>query len=498
MVGSLGKNKNFDLNIMLGKIKNWFLVDWRYNLIFIFILIMFVFLGSWRLPYSPATWFDEGINLGIVKSLIKTGMYTLPVGPDSFVSERPFLITTNYPVLIPVAVFIKLFGFSLTAARLPMVIFLALFLAVAYKLVRRLGAKEFAMAGLALIVSFAPFYGNGKAVLGEVPGLFYFLAGLLVLPQEYKLKKIFLAGILFGLSATTKPFFLILIPAVVLGEIYGYWKNKKELLYRLICLGAGLVLPLLIWLKIILPDLSFSELASIVSYYSNSYASQEFGSLVLSNILRFFTEKTPLHFFLLFIAITVAGLIRLKKKEKLKEVEIILYVFVLINLFWYFKTPGWYRYFFSAHLLILILAPYSLNYLINRKTVLFLATILFIIQSTYLITKKSDPLYYSDGAVKIANYLQKNSGVEDSLLLVNVPSLGFLVEDRPVYQYLQINPILYFGDKTVKDNQGNFYDYIITSGGLDGVDIKDLPEILKTKYKIENQFGSYMLYQLVL
>ena len=483
---------------MLEKIKNYLLADWKHNLVFIFILVVFVFLGLWRLPYSPATWFDEGINIGIVRSLIKTGTYTLQVGPESFVSERQFLITTNYPVLIPVAAFVKLFGFNLTAARLPMVIFLALFLAVAYKLVRRLGAKEFALAGLALVVSFVPFYGNGKAVLGEVPGLFYFLAGLLVLPPEYKLKKIFLAGVLFGLSAATKPFFLILIPAVIFGEIYVCWESKKKLLYRLICLGAGLALPLLIWLRTISPDLSFSELASAIGYYSNSYASQGFGSLILSNVLRFFTEKTPLHFLLLFIVVTVAGLIRLKKKEKLKEVEIILYVFILINIFWYLKTPGWYRYFFTAHLLVLLLAPCCLKHFLNRKTVLFLVTVLFVFQSVYLITKKNDSLYYSDGAVKITNYIQKNLGAEDSLLLVNVPSVGFLVGDRTVYQYLQINPVLHFGDKAVKDKQRNFYNYVVTGGGLDSVGIKDLPEILKTKYKIENQFGDYALYQLVL
>lgn len=480
---------------MLVKIKNWFLADWKYNIIFVFIFVVFVFLGLWQLPHSPATWFDEGINLGIAKSLVKTGVYSLQLGGNSFVVERPFLITTNYPVLIPVAVFIKLFGFNLAAARLPMVIFLVLFLAVAYKLVRCLGAKEFALAGLALVVSFAPFYGNGKAVLGEVPGLFYFLAGLLVLPSEYKLKKIFLAGILFGLSASTKPFFLIIIPAIFLGEIYSHWKNKKELLFRIIYLGIGLALPLMIWIRTILPSLSFLELASTIGYYFNSYAAHGFGHLVFSNAIKFFTEKTPLHFFLFFVAVTIAGLVRLKKRKKLKEAGVILYVFILINLFWYFKTPGWYRYFFTAHLLVLILAPYCLGYLINRKIVLFLVGILFIVQTAYLITKKDDPLYYSDSAVKMADYIQKNSNGGDSLLLINAPSLGFLTEDRLVFQYLQINPVLHFGDKPTKDGRDSFYDYIITGGGLEGVDIKDLSEILKLKYKVEDQLGGYTFYQ---
>lgn len=90
-------------------------------------VVVFAYLVTWNIAESPATWFDEGINMGIAKSLVQNGVYSLQVGPDSFVSERPFLITTNYPVLLPVAGALWLFDNSLLSARLPMVIFLFAF-----------------------------------------------------------------------------------------------------------------------------------------------------------------------------------------------------------------------------------------------------------------------------------------------------------------------------------------------------------------------------------
>src|SRR3989338_722440 len=215
----------------------------RDNFILFFLFLILIVFGAWQLPKSPATWFDEGINLGIAKSLIQDGVYSLKIGPDEFVESRQFLITSTYPVLLPVALSIKLFGFNLAAARAPMVLFLIAFALAAYFLVKKLYSKEAAIMSVALIVSFTPFYGNGKAVLGEIPGLFYFLCALLLLPPEFNVKKLFFAGLFTGLSAATKPFFLIVPAAIFVGEIF-YYRKSGELLKRFTYLAAGGVLPM--------------------------------------------------------------------------------------------------------------------------------------------------------------------------------------------------------------------------------------------------------------
>ena len=314
------------------------------------LFFLLLFIGFWRLSYSPATWYDEGINAGIAKSLVQDGVFSLKVAPDEFVETRQFLITTNYPVLIPVALSLKFFGVNFAAARLPMIIYLFLFALVAYIATRKWYGEDAALATLALIVFFLPFYGNGKSVLGEVAGLFFLVAGLLFL-ENNNLKKIFLAGLFLGLSVATKPFFLLVLPALFVGEVYRCFVKEKRKLPEYFYLGLGLVVPILIWFWTINPNLNFGNIVTAFQYYSNSYADKtNIFELVFSNLKRFFSETTPLHFAVLF-AVSSVMLIRGLYKKIISVPELVLFVFVCLNFLWYLKTPGWYRYFFPAEII---------------------------------------------------------------------------------------------------------------------------------------------------
>src|SRR3989344_2515969 len=496
----------------------------RDNFILFFLFLILIFFGAWQLPKSPATWFDEGINLGIAKSLIQDGVYSLKIGPDEFVESRQFLITSNYPVLLPVALSIKLFGFNLAAARAPMVLFLFLFALAAYFLVKKLYGKTAALMSVALIVSFTPFYGNGKAVLGEIPGLFYFLCALilLILPgkkpsREYfcgfgseqawffrraknceaftpssgagrneeskntarlvfNLRLLF-AGFFAGLSAATKPFFLI-VPIAVL--------------------------PMAIWLYTILPSFSFGGFLSAITYYSNSYASTNFGNLIWANFLRFFTESTPIHFAVLFLV--SAAFLVWKRKSKPRSstlgvespktpsvfprgfdfIENTLAIFVLLTMAFYLKTPGWYRYFFPAHMILFLIFPAALIYLLNKKIAISVVVLLFLFQLGYTINQRNTSIYYSDEAEMFSKYVMETTAPQDKNLIINGPSAAFLIENRQVYQYLQINPVLSFGRG---DAAG--YSYISVQGAL----AESLDQNLKSDYTVHKQVGHYALYR---
>lgn len=481
---------------MFKKLKEDFVSDWKNNLFLLVLIGLLILFSLWRLPYSPATWFDEGINLGITKSLVNKGVYSLEVGPDEFVENRQFLITSNYPVLLPVAVSLKLFGFNLTAARLPMVLFLFLFLLAAYLLVKKLYSKQAAILALALIISFVPFYGNGKNVLGEIPGLFYFLAGLLLLSESWRWKRLFFAGVFFGLSAATKPFFLIVLPAVLAGELYFGYKNKalgKEFWKRIGIMAAGVFLPLIGWLATILPEFSLKGLVSMVNYYSNSYAATNFGSLIVSNFLRFFSETTPLHFLLLFLALFSVYWLK-QKKGQLRKIEIILLVFIVINAFWYLKTPGWYRYFFPAHIILLLSFPAALIYLFKKKLAIAVIILLLLVQFPLLISKRNENLYNSEEAVIFSKAVIEQTKPNSKMLIINSPSIAFLLNNRRIYQYLQINPVFFFGENTLAQ-EGEPYPYIIRKGSLADVGIDGLEEALDSDYKIIKEFGHYVLYK---
>lgn len=459
----------------------------RDNLILILLFAVLLLFGAWRLPHSPATWFDEGINLGIAKSLINHGVFSLEIAPGEFIETRQFLITSNYPVLLPVALSLRIFGFNLTAARLPMVLFLIAFALAAYFLVKKTYSKGAAVMSVALIVSFTPFYGNGKAVLGEVPGLFYFLCALLSLAPEFNFKKLFFAGLFAGLSAATKPFFLIVPVAILIGEIFNPlappWRGK---LRRIAALALGSVLPIVFWLYTILSGFSWAGLLSAIRYYSNSYASAGFGNLIYANFLRFFTESTPIHFLFLFLISAAFIVWKRKRGEGLKEIEVIFAAFVLLTSAFYLRTPGWYRYFFPAHMVLLLIFPAALLSLAGRKAAASLAAALFVFQAGYTVSQRNTSLYLSDEAEVFSGYVVETTSPENKILIANGPSVAFLIEGGRVYQYLQINPVLHFGKSDVAN-----YDYVAVQGEPPGA----VAGVLKSGYGIRGQIGHYSLYK---
>ncbi len=458
------------------------------------LFVALFFVGTWHLSASPATWFDEGINVGIARSALLHGVYSLEVGPNEFVTERQFLVTTNYPVLLPVATSLKLFGQNLFAARLPMVLFLLLFALVAYLLVKRLYGSDASLLTLALLVSFVPLYGNGKAVLGEVPGLFFLLAGLWCLPSTLHARKVCLAGFLFGLCIATKPYFLLLIPAVLCGE-YMTSTTRREFLQRIGYGALGAFLPLAVWMWTILPAVSWADVVSTFGYYSNSYATDGFGYLVASNLMRFISETTPLHFLLLFVISVLGMWFNKKRGGLLRKEEVILIILIVLTAVWYLKTPGWYRYFFPAHVLLFVLFPGALLRIFTRKIAIGVAVGLVVVQSTMLIGKRNDPLYNSTESAVFSGEVLSRTERDASILVVNNPSIAFLLSGRAVYQYLQINPERYFGRNVLHDQSLVPYRYIIFDDQSVVTDIPDLRQTLDARYEKLFEFGHGILYK---
>ncbi len=452
-------------------------------------VVVFAYLVTWNIAESPATWFDEGINMGIAKSLVKNGVYSLSVGPDSFVSERPFLITTNYPVLLPVAGALWLFDNSLLSARLPMVIFLFAFGLSAFFLAKRLYGEKAALGTLLLVMSFAPLYGNGRAVLGEVPGLLFFIGGLLASPRDMKLWRLVLAGLLFGLSVATKPFFLIVLPAVLLGEWYRHSFTTKVFWQRTSVIFGVALVPIVIWLRTILPDVSLSGLLTTGHYYSNSYADSNFMAQIVENLRRFITESTPIHLLFLVVVTGLGIIVARKRRQSLDVTEITVLAFCTMTILWYLKTPGWYRYFFAAHVMLFLFTPAYLMRIFPKYLAGLLIASLCMFQSVHLVTRHNDSLYNDGSATVFNETLAAHTKSTDTILIINSPSVAFLT-DRPVEQYLQINPELHFG---VID-WAKRYDFLVTTGSVSSVQVPNT-ETEMQNYTVIATVGHYQLHK---
>jgi 4-amino-4-deoxy-L-arabinose transferase-like glycosyltransferase len=338
-----------------------------------FILLVVLGFGTWHLTESPAIWGDEGLLIELSVNLARHGKMMSQIAPNQFVSGA--FMTTGFPVIYPVAASFAVFGFGILQARSVMVIFMLLAVAAVFVYAKRLfGTRNAAFAAL-LIATFPPFYGNGKNVLGEIPGLFFMVLFLLTvhhLETSEKKRRLFflLSGITAGLCLATKPIFLTLLPAIVGGVILARKKIERDIRAWML-FAFGLALPILFWLKTqFFPGDSVHD---ILSMYANPYQLDNINAVIVTNFLRFFRESAPIYLLLIFAIWSFSFLPRLWKDLRSKPrqyliplSEAISYAFCGLILVAYLRTPGWYRYFFPTQIIAFIYFPASLRFCWNK------------------------------------------------------------------------------------------------------------------------------------
>ncbi len=131
-----------------------------------------------HLTVSPPMSYDEGVNDQVSLNEMVYGKQEIQIAPGTFVTT-PNFVSTGYPVVIPVSWSLKYLGIGLFQVRIVMVVFIFAMAAIFLALIAQMFGLSFACASLALLVTFAPVYGDGKTLLGEVPGMF-FLGGFLL------------------------------------------------------------------------------------------------------------------------------------------------------------------------------------------------------------------------------------------------------------------------------------------------------------------------------
>lgn len=361
--------------------------------IFFLVFALAIFLIVFHFTDTPKVWVDEGVFTEVAKNLAWHNTLGLQTEPGKFFSMRNFLLSTSYPVIFPVAASFSLFGTGIWQARLPMLIFMFGLVIVFYLFVKKRHGFYPAILSVLTLISFSPFYGNGRPVQGEVPGLFFLTLGawLILLWEEsgFKNRKWALfGGLALGLSASTKPIFLVLIPVAAFAALVFWLKNienKKTLAF----LGLGFVLPVSLWAYIHFPTIKeLLGFASNILYFSSNHGSEiPFSQTVLTNFLKFFTESTPILFSVIFLTIIFSIVYRLynKKDLNLSISELFVLFFIILNWLGFLAGTGWYRYFFPAHTLLYLLftpAVFSLAKNLNKelfKKIFLAIPIIFII-----------------------------------------------------------------------------------------------------------------------
>ena len=325
-------------------------------------VLMLVFFATYHLIDSPAVWYDEGFYTQVAMSLAAHGVQQLQIAPDTFVSTK--FVTSGFPLMLPVSWSYRLFGVGVLQGRAVMVLYMLAFAAAAYALIRMLFGRWYAAWTLLLLASFPMFYGNGKTVIGEIPGLFFlllFFISLLYLERRaFRPLIAYIAlGLFAGLCIVTKPIFILLAPAAAIA----WFVKRRDINLNwtgfILALIAFLV-PVALWVH--LQFGADSSLTSMLYFYTaGPYVGESHIALAIHNALSFLKESTPLYTTMLMVFWCTSVWIRKKKGRAIEVTEIVALSFSFLVLLAYLRIESFYRYFFETTMVALLFFAYGLD-----------------------------------------------------------------------------------------------------------------------------------------
>jgi 4-amino-4-deoxy-L-arabinose transferase-like glycosyltransferase len=438
------------------------LVIEKKNAVLLLILFITFLFATFKISESPTIWLDEGIITQVARNMAEHSIHALQESKGEYVSAG--FVTTGYPVTLPVALSFKLFGIGIVQARAIMVLFILLFFIAIYFLLRNVSSATQLVLALALAATFSPVYGHGKNVLGEIPGMFFLISGLYLVQRiergDKKWITFLLAGLAFGITVSTKPVFIVVLPALVLALFLlrdrFTWKNFSLFL-------LGFAAPVLFWLYIQFSNDSFTNILSI---YVNPH-SNDFAVSFKENFLRFFTEATPIYCAFTMLVWLISIGVRMKNKAVIPRYEILAVTFSLFILGAYLRTPGYYRYFFEAQILSIIFLPSSL--LILSKNALFknaakALIVLLVVFQTYqtMFNSWAADFYGSHRTEWISNSV-KSIG-KASVFFYKTPEVVLFLPHDNYSQYMEVTKTIHIGTKKLEELTSASKDFVVTYG----------------------------------
>ncbi len=374
------------------------------------ILATIVFFSFFRVTQSPPFGFDEGWAVQVATNIADHGADGLQFSPGD-IQHVSVLTSVGYTLIYVQAFWFKFFGAGIFQARILMALYMIGFAILAFVLLRRLYGNGIALAALALLVTFPPFYAFGKAVAGEVPLLFFLTLFLLCfnLAMNNPRRKLFwliAAGLSAGLCVVTKTMALAFAPVLVVGGIIAYKKGLvtwKEIGIVAICAA----IPVVVWILV-----NFQKgdtLASVWDYYSNPSALKEHASTFSRNIRKFFTEAGAIYALGLVIVWIVGIAIRFKKQVRVHTEDYMALIFSLVLLVSFMRVYGDARYLFPIQAMGLMFCPYSIYLILRQRTALFgsLITVLAV-AGLYQLSFRSyiADTYKNDSQAQVTRYFE--------------------------------------------------------------------------------------------
>jgi len=431
----------------------------------------------------------------LAKNVALSGQYGVEIAPHQFTSY-PYYITVSYPVILPAALVIKIVGPIIWAPRFVAALFIVGLVLSFYFVARYLYGRWMAFASTTLLVSFPPLYGNGRAFLGEVPGLAYLFfciflwqAGRNFSRRVYACLFFALSGLSAGMALASKPSFLLVIPGFAIFLFLEYLKREEGSARRLFFWGFGFASSVIAWVLISIPrPYSFKIFKEIFNYYSNSYADADILGNVSANVLKLFTDGSAILFLVLLVGAVVVFCHEIFSK-KVFTIAWPLYIFAFLTFLWWLKTPGWYRYFFPAEIVLFMFFPTALRLIVQSifgkrffgYFVYGLAIVsLAAFQFWWFIFKSYVPTGSATLIVEILNN-KFNSAAE--IFVLNSPEFSFGIRNHNFSQYFYYNPTHALGENALLRPAQNLQPIVVNNLKSATVVLPQVQEALDRYYK---------------
>lgn len=453
-----------------------------YRVWLIVVSVFLVCLSVYHLEDSPRTWFDEGIYLSLAKNLAVHGEYGMFSAPDVVIPTDA--ITVGYPFIFPLAAIFSLGDVSLLIARVYAIFWIFALCFVVFQYVREKSGKQSALIAVTLLAVFSPLYGNGKNLLGEVPGLVFLFVSVWAferLLKNSKLRYAIIAGGTASLAAACKPLFLPFLGIFGLYTVYESFKKRILWKHFFAMWGMGLVF-FVIWIAT-----QFSvhtDFAFVVQHYLNPYNVAHPWGNAMHNFLLFFRDLSPAHFF---VTLVMSGAVYYWYRGDARTF-IPLQIFSLFIVINFLKSPPWYRYFFVAHVIVIVLSSFVWARLLENvrvKKVVAGLLVLFVIGQGYYTVTHIDRMYYPPWR-EIRGIVENHQG---RAFFINVPECEFFSREQNYAQYIHIRDGLsYGGEHLVSLGE---YDLIITRDSMHDVEL--VREIVPS-YR-ERHIGNYFVFE---
>ncbi len=473
--------------------------------LFITALAFFLVLiaSTYHLSESPGIWFDEGMYTQTALNFEKYGVQTLQVAPGEFVSAGS--VTGGFPFIAPVALSYKLFGAGVIQGRVVMVIFIFAFAIASFFFIRNIFGVWYGSWAFLLLSSFAMLYGNGKSVLGEIPGLFFLICaclGLVFLERKgYRsVGASVTVGLFAGLCVATKPIFILLLPALALAWLFRF--REVRIRIRDFFFGSlAFIFPLGVWLYFQFG--TGDTLSELLLFYTNPYSIPDLPALVGANIHRFFTDTTALYTLILLVIWSVALFLRRKKAERVSIAELVVFFFSLIIITASLRLPGWNRYIFPATTLALLFFPHSSVYIYNCiRSKLPVALRKEWIPYALLLLMFFGQMYQVGFSSYVANYYHahRTKDLQEAFaslkpsapfFVYNVPEVVIFLPSQNYYQYIkphENDDEEVMGVEQLSHLEKGTADYVLTGKG----DFERNPTLF-ARYRVKQEVNRYAI-----